>query len=250
MINLKPQTSFTITLDKNDAVVINRLIQEETKYFNSLVNNFSGAARTMTTSMNEFTEHHEQLLGEVASSQINLRSIKFDNVPDNLVRFQNIMFDGSRFVIDDRKMIFFDATRAPGNIPAALRRKMAVAIFRAIREQVNAVASAQNTSINPEDNAYNTSIQTVTPHETYNKRHIQIPSNITKSVVVTRDGTKITNIYTPYSRNPICIEGAVPRWSLMILRKEDGDRFTVEFRMSSSYDVFKRDSVLRKRGRK
>jgi hypothetical protein len=232
-----------VTLPSADTIRLRQYISQEMHYFNALVAGFGGPMRTMPETFAAMTGRLESLFGEVAASYVDVRSLKEDNLPVQFKPYADLLFKDGKSAIDTRTMLLFDIARSNASIDASVRRGLAIEMLRHAREQSAHIASPQNR----EDQVYKFAVETVTPLEPRNKRHLQLP----KSAVNTATKDARLAIGLPYIRTPIIIPAPTTSWNYITLRDDDDGshpgQWAIELSQESPmYLLRKTDSSHRK----
>jgi hypothetical protein len=232
-----------ITLPSADTIRLRQYISQEMHYFNALVAGFGGPMRTMPETFAAMTGRLESLFGEVASSYADVRSLKEGSLPDRFKPYTDLLFKDGKSAIDTRTMLLFDIAGSAANIDTSVRRGLATEMLRHAREQSAQIANPQNR----EDQVYKFAVETMTPLEGRNKRHLQLP----KSAVNTATKDDRLAIGLPYIRTPIIIPAPTTPWNYITLRDDDDGtqpgQWAIELSQETSmYLLRKTDSSHRK----
>lgn len=238
-------TSWTarITLPSADTIRLRQYISQEMHYFNALVAGFGGPMRTMPATFAAMTGRLESLFGEVAAAPVDVRSLKEDTLPARFKPYADLLFQDGKSAIDTRMMLLFDIACSPSSIDSSVRRGLAVEMLRHAREQSAHIANPTNHG----DQVYRFAMETVTPLESRNKRHLQLP----KSALNTATKDERLAIGLPYVRAPIIIPAPTTQWNYITLRDDDDGtkpgQWSIELSQETPmYLLRKTDSSYRK----
>lgn len=236
--------TYRVELPPADKMNLKKFVAEETAYYNAVVGGLSGPMRTIPDTLAKMTGRWETLVGEVAATGIDVRSIKPTAIPVGLDRYRDLLFQDNRLSVDTKTMLIFDIVAQAGAVHPEVRRGMAIELVKNARDQ-SALLTAK---INREDQVYRFAVETLTPHDYSTKRHVQLP----RSVLAVEEGEDgQTTIRVPYFTSPITVQTPPIPWSYLILRSDDDGKCTMEMsRETSPYLARRSDTSSLRRAKR
>lgn len=235
MSNIKSSSwSYRIDLSPQDKLRVRHFIAEEMNYFNTLVNGFAGPIRTMPDTIKSLTGRWEEFVGLVAAHQCNPYTTAVRNHPQAFLPFADLY--GS---LDPKKSLLLEVVATPGTLSYLTRRAMAIEMLRFAREQAAAYADTLKT----ESQVYRYAVETLSPLEASQKRHVQLPRGAIRiEQIAERPNVPATELIlnVPYLKDPVIIPAPPLQWNMAILRDDGDGQWTLELSKESNTYLLKR----------
>lgn len=209
--HLNKKWSGVVEIHADDKARIRGFINQEIAYYNALVNGF---APWLRSNPEAFDDLDIELLGEIAGANIKLDSLTPDNLPQQLHRWKNRLFQDGKLALSDSHKILWSVVTHPAVVIPAIRKGMAVEFLRHHKAQADALRSVRS------GGELAAPVAVMQTHDGRIKRHVQIDR---ASVKIMDDGYEVK---TPYNRYPIKLDAKAPsQWSLMVLRNGEGNNY-------------------------
>lgn len=217
------EKTFDLTISDATKRNLNGYMQEELKYYNTLVNGFNSKIRVLEAEFELLKDNYEKLWLDVAQTGIDIRSFANKPIaewPDMFKPYANIIVSGIRFIVSDRMMILFDLAATKAIFHQSIRRAMAYEVLHYVRPQAKQIAESDANVTGQ----MKSPIQMLQPYLLLYKRHVQLINNIVETTYNEESGSTVIKI--PYSKEPVIVEGhdltKIPH-NHFIIRQKVGD---------------------------
>lgn len=219
------ERTYNIDIDAISKRHLRFFIEQETAYYNALVNDVTMRLRAFPEDVVNMRGACERLWAALAHTNSNLRALAKRPVEDwpTSVRQSldpGLIVDG-RLVLDERRTMIFDALNAQGKIHPNMRRSMAAEMLKLCITNAESLAAAHKS----ESGQMRNPVQMLLPAEPQEKRHIQLTKDLVKmgwDLVA-----KQTSITVPYTDRPLVIRDynvTDERYTTMVIRQQsNGD---------------------------
>jgi hypothetical protein len=230
-----------------DKARLKQFMKQELAYYNALIEGLSPRARTFPQSLLDLHKDWENLWDTIAEHGVDLKAYyraKPDaELPEHLEKHRKHLVglntQGKRF-LDDRMYSIMSLAGSPGVLHPMVRKSMANLILDYFKDQAGKFTSYNETAMGEQD-VYRKPIDLLSIQDLVSKRHLQLPRSALRGVYYD-EKEDISEVFHPYSDNPIIIEGhnvaANNHWNLVIIHQQPGyevtpkDAWIIEFRRS------------------
>ena len=214
-----------------DKIRLKEFMKQELAYYNALVEGLGPRVRTFPETILALHKDWENLWAELAKGGTSLKAYErapADAVlPANLEAHRKMLVgrdsQGRRF-LDERMFNIMSVAATPAILPESVRKGMATLILDFYKDQAGALIKRNDDAIGDED-LYSKPIDLLVKHDMVTKRHLQIPRGALNDVRWIAD-KETTEVYTPYSENPLKIQGhnleTNNHWNLLIVHQQPG----------------------------
>lgn len=223
--------SVMVDISANDKTRFREFMKQELGYYNALVEGLGPRARTFPEQLIALHKDWENLwstLSEHAPAMRLYEKAQPDvQLPAVLEPHRKMLVgrdsQGKRF-LDERMFNIMALAATPALIHPHVRRNMANKILEFYKDQSEKLINRNDEAWGEED-LYSKPIDLLVKHDMVTKRHLQIPRSALNAVYYYQD-RDLTEIYTPYSDNPIILEGYDLEnnnfWNMIILHQQAG----------------------------
>ena len=218
--------SYRIVLSPTDRLRLKHFISHETAYFNALVNGLAGPLRTMSSTLKEMTGAWEEVWGLAAMHSVNPLQEKV--LPKAFAAHAELLA-----AEDTKKSLLLDVAASKASISYVVRRAMAIEVLRHAREQ-----SISYNAVSEGDQVYRYALETLTPLQPGQKRHVQLPKGSYTQAKGEREDELVLSI--PYFGEPIKVAVPPVQWNMLIVREDQDGGITLELSRESTQYLVKR----------
>lgn len=220
-----------VDVTATDKIRLKEFMKQELGYYNALVEGLGPRARTFTETLIALHKDWEALWEALALEGKSIKAYeraKEDvELPASLEKHRKMLVSrdskGGRF-LDERMFNIMQIAATPSLIHPTVRKAMAGLILEFYKDQSGKLIKRNDEAFGEED-LYSKPIDLLVKHDMVTKRHLQIPRSILNAVYWYQD-RDLTEIYHPYSDNPLIIQGHNlennNHWNLIILHQQPG----------------------------
>jgi len=220
-----------VNVSPTDKVRFREFMKQELGYYNALVEGLGPRARTFPETLIALHKDWQNLWSALAQGGHNLKLYEkapMDiQLPADLEPHRKMLVGrdskGERF-LNDRMFNIMSIATTPALIHPIVRRNMANLVLEFFKDQSIKLANRNENALGEQD-MYSKPIDLLVKHDLVTKRHLQIPRNALNAVYY-YDDRELTEIYTPYSDNPLVVQGHDlehnNHWNLIILHQQAG----------------------------
>lgn len=196
--------TYNIEIDAISKRHLSFFISNELSYYNSLVNDVNMRLRAFPDDVMGMRGTYDKLWSAVAFGNVNLRALIKRPISKWHEIYKTAAFmlptkDG-KLVIEDKKLMLFDALTAPGKIHPNMRRSMATELLKTAISQAENLSYIQKSSTG----TMRSPVQMLLPAETHEKRHVQLTNDLFE-MRYDRE-KKQSEIRVPYTDRPLVIK--------------------------------------------
>lgn len=214
-----------------DKLRLKEFMKQELHYYNSLVEGLGPRARTFPETLLALHKDWENLWSALAEHGQSIkpyeRAAEDVALPENLEKHRKMLVgrdsQGRRF-LDEKMLNIMSIAATPAVIHPMVRKNMANLILEFYKDQA-ALLIKRNDDAFGEEDLYAKPIDLLVKHDMITKRHLQIPRAALNDVRYIEDKGR-TELYTPYSDNPIVIDGhnleSNNHWNFLIIHQQPG----------------------------
>lgn len=226
-----------VNLAAADKLRLKEFMKQELSYYNALVEGLGPRARTFPETLLALHKDWENLWSTLAEHSQSLkpyeRAAEDCVLPEHLEKHRSMLVgrdsQGRRFLDEKMLNIMSIATR-PAVLHPMVRRNMANIILEFYKDQA-AKLIKRNDEAHGDENLYSKPIDLLVAQDMVTKRHLQIPRAALNDVRYI-EGKDCTELYTPYSENPIVIEEHNlennNHWNFIIIHQQPGMEVTTK----------------------
>lgn len=211
------QRHFEVELSKEISTSLSYFVNQELAYFNNIIELLTPRLRTFPAELLSMKDKELKLweiCAEYASDPLVMASYKFDEWPDHLKPYYNLMFDTANVnKISKAHLNIIQIAATKARIHPMVRKNLATEALKHMLKQADIFLAAQKSE------TLKTPLQLLNTHTLDTKRHLQIPSKLIS--ISYNESSESSNITIPYSKHPIVIQGAdisENKFTLLILR--------------------------------
>lgn len=233
----KESRDFSVMVEVNptDKIRLKEFMKQELHYYNSLVEGLGPRARTFPEQLLALHKDWENLWEALAefghSIKAYERAAPDAKLPENLEKHRKMLVgrdaQGNRF-LNDRMFSIMSIAATPALIHQHVRRNMANQILEFYKDQSQDLIKRNDDAWGDED-LYKKPISLLSKQDMVTKRHLQIPRSALNAVYWYQEKDH-TEVYTPYSDNPLIIQGHNLEnnnfWNLIVLHQQPGIEVT------------------------
>jgi hypothetical protein len=226
-----------VDVSPSDKIRLKEFMKQELGYYNALVEGLGPRARTFPETLLALHKDWESLWEALAEDGKSIKSYeraKEDvELPAHLEKHRKMLVGrdtkGERF-LNERMFNIMSIAASPAMIHATVRRNMARLILEFYKDQ-SAKLIKRNDKAFGEEDLYSKPIDLLVKHDMVTKRHLQIPRSALNAVYYYSD-RDLTEIYHPYSENPLVIQGHNlennNHWNLLLVHQQPGVEVTAQ----------------------
>lgn len=220
-----------------DKIRFKEFMKQELFYYNSLIEGLGPRARTFPETLLALHKDWEKLwdtLAEHGQSIKPFERAKEDaELPSFLEKHRKMLLtkdsQGRRF-LEEKMISIMNIASTPAIIHPMVRKSMANLILEFYKGQA-AKLIKRNDEAYGEQDLYTNPIDLLVTQDSVCKRHLQIPRAALNDVRYI-ESNELTEIYTPYSDNPLRVEGHNlendNHWNLLIVHQQPGMEVTIK----------------------
>lgn len=220
-----------------DKIRLKEFMKQELHYYNSLVEGLGPRARTFPETLLALHKDWENLWAAVAEHGLPIRSYmtaKEDvTLPEAYEPHRKMLIGkntkGERF-LSERMFSIMEVATAPAVLHPSVRKNMAVQILEFYKDQAGKLIKRNDDAVGDND-LYSKPIDLLTKQDMVTKRHLQIPRSALNAVYY-YDKVDRTEIFHPYSDNPLVIEGhdleTNNHWNFLLVHQQPGEEAIVK----------------------
>ncbi|MBX9722708.1 MAG: hypothetical protein K2X81_15015 [Candidatus Obscuribacterales bacterium] len=229
--------SVMIDLAAADKIRLKEFMKQELFYYNSLVEGLGPRARTFPETLLALHKDWENLWETLAehgtSIKPYLRVAEDAELPQHLEKHRKMILgrdsQGRRF-LDEKMFNIMNMASTPVVLHPLVRRNIASLMLEFYKGQAGKLIK-RNDEAREDQDLYSTPIDMLVKQDLVCKRHLQIPRAALNDVRYI-EAKDCTEVYTPYSDNPLIIDGhnleTNNHWNLMIVHQQPGMEVTVK----------------------
>jgi hypothetical protein len=229
--------SVMIDLEPNDKLRLKEFMKQELHYYNSLVEGLGPRTRTFPETILGLHKDWEQLWSAIAVNQPSMklyeRAAADAQLPEALEPHRRMLLgrdtSGKRF-LDERMFNIMSLAATPALLHPLVRRAMATLILEFYKDQAAKLIKRNDEAFGDED-LYDKPIDLLSVQDLVTKRHLQIPRAALNDVRYI-EKSELTELYTPYSDNPIKIAGhdleSNNHWNQLMIHQQPGREVTAK----------------------
>jgi len=198
------ERSYRINLDNNTKRYLHGYMQQELKYYNSLVTGFNSKIRVLCKEIDGIKDQMERIWLAVAQTSCDLRTLIVKDAsewPEPLRLYRDTITDGKKLLINDRTMMLIDIAASKAILHLLVRRSIAAEVLRWVQPQAKQIADADESSTGQ----MRSPLQMLQPFDNLHKRHLQLSKDLTD--ISYDQQNRSTVIKIPYSSISITVEG-------------------------------------------
>lgn len=223
--------SVVVEVSPADKIRFREFMKQELGYYNALVEVLGPRARTFPETLLALHKDWENLWAALAEHAPNMKlyeKAKPDcKLPPALEPHRKMLVgldsQGHRF-LNERMFNIMSVAASPALIHHHVRRNMANKMLEFYKDQAAKLINRNDEAFGDED-LYSKPIDLLVKHDMVTKRHLQIPRSALNAVYYYKD-RDLTEVYTPYSENPLIVEGhdleSSNHWNMVILHQQPG----------------------------
>jgi hypothetical protein len=233
----KKSRDLTVMVDimPADKLRFKEFMKQELSYYNEIIDGLGPRARTFPETLLALHKDWENLWEAIAASGLSLKPyerIKEDvELPEELKAHHKMILgrdtQGRRF-LDDKMFSIMSIAATPAVIHPLVRKAMASLMLEFYKDQASKLIRRNDDAVEDED-LYRGPIDLLVKQDMVTKRHLQIPRRALNDVRY-NESRDATEIYTPYSDNPLILENhdleSNSQWNLLILHQQPGVEVT------------------------
>jgi len=220
-----------VDVSPSDKTRFKEFMKQELHYYNALIEGLGPRARAFPETLLALHKDWENLWSTLAQGGHNLKAYeKAPNdvqLPKDLEPHRKMLVGrdskGERF-LDDRMFNIMSIATTQALIHPLVRRNMANQMLEFYKDQAAKLVKRNDETLGGED-LYSKPIDLLVKQDLTTKRHLQIPRNALNAVYYYED-RELTEIYTPYSDNPLVVQGHDlehnNHWNMIILHQQPG----------------------------
>lgn len=215
------ERSFSIELDSTSKRHLKFFMENELSYYNRIIDSVTVRLRAFPEEVVSMRDGYGKLWSAIAYSGMNLRDlIKKDvknwpaafsgSLPANLV-------ENNRFVINEKKLMLFDAISQTGNIHPQMRTHIASEILSTILPQADQLVQSQKNALGTMKDP----VHMLVPKYYPERRHIQLTKDLVK--IVYNKEQQQSEITIPYTDRPLIVKDSnlsEEKYNIMVIRQQ------------------------------
>lgn len=223
------EKSFHIEIDNVSRRHLMFFMKNELDYYNELINNVTMRLRAFPEEIMTLREGYGRMWASIAFYGKNFRELLKSNVsswpkaisatvPQSIVKSDKV-------VLDDRRIMIFDALSVTGNIHPVMRKNIANELLSAILPQADQLVQGQKNS----QGQMRDPVHMLVPHYYPERRHIQLTRELVK-VKYNKDKNQ-SEITIPYTDKPLIVKDhniADEKWNVMLIRQQPNISVTAD----------------------
>lgn len=214
-----------------DKTRLKEFMKQELHYYNTLVEGLGPRARTFPEVLLGLHKDWENLWEALAEDGTGIarfeRAAEDLPLPENLEKHRRMLLgrdtNGKRF-LDEKMFNIMGLAATQAVIHPTVRKAMASLMLEFYKDQ-SALLIKRNDDAFGDEDLYSKPIDLLVKHDMVTKRHLQVPRNALNDVRFIQ-GKDMTEIYHPYSENPLKIAGhnleTNNHWNLIIIHQQPG----------------------------
>ena len=214
-----------------DKVRLKEFMKQELAYYNALVEGLGPRARTFPETLLALHKDWEALWETLALEGKSIKTYEraaADVVlPEALEKHRKMLVgrdsSGKRF-LDEKMFNIMSIAATPAILHPTVRKHMAGLMLEFYKDQSAKLIKRNDEAYGDED-LYAKPIDLLVQHDMVTKRHLQLPRNALNDVRYI-EGRDLTEIYTPYSENPLKIQGHNlennNHWNFLMIHQQPG----------------------------
>lgn len=214
-----------------DKVRLKEFMKQELAYYNALVEGLGPRARTFPETLLALHKDWEALWETLAlegkSIKTYERAAADVALPEALEKHRKMLVgrdsSGKRF-LDEKMFNIMSIAATPAILHPTVRKHMAGLMLEFYKDQSAKLIKRNDEAYGDED-LYAKPIDLLVQHDMVTKRHLQLPRNALNDVRYI-EGRDLTEIYTPYSENPLKIQGHNlennNHWNFLMIHQQPG----------------------------
>lgn len=220
-----------VNVAASDKARLREFMKQELHYYNTLVEGLGPRARTFPETLLGLHKDWENLWTALAIGAHNVkayeRATEDAPLPADLEPHRKMLLGrdskGERF-LNDRMLNIMQLAGTAATIHPHVRRNMANIILEFYKDQSAKLIKRNDDAIGEED-LYSKPVELLVQHDMVTKRHLQIPRSALNAVYYYKE-RDLTEVYHPYSSNPLIIEGHDLEnnnfWNFLIIHQQTG----------------------------
>lgn len=215
------EKSFHIEIDNVSRRHLMFFMKNELDYYNELINNVTMRLRAFPEEITTLREGYGRLWSAIAYHGKNFRELLkasiatwpkaiSSTVPSAIIK-------GDKIVLDDRRIMIFDALSVTGNIHPDMRRNIANELLSAILPQADQLVQGQKNS----QGQMRDPVHMLVPHYYPERRHVQLTRDLVK--LKYDKEYQQTEVTVPYTDKPLIVKDhniVDQKWDIMIIRQQ------------------------------
>lgn len=214
-----------------DKVRLKEFMKQELAYYNALVEGLGPRARTFPETLLALHKDWEALWETLAlegkSIKTYERAAADVALPETLEKHRKMLVgrdtSGKRF-LDEKMFNIMSIAATPAILHPTVRKHMAGLMLEFYKDQSAKLIKRNDEAYGDED-LYAKPIDLLVKHDMVTKRHLQLPRNALNDVRYI-EGRDLTEIYTPYSENPLKVQGhnleTNNHWNFLMIHQQPG----------------------------
>lgn len=232
-MNDKKFRDMTVVVDvlPADKLRLNEFMKQELAYYNALVEGLGPRARTFPETLIALHKDWENLWTALAVEGKSIkpyeRAAADAPLPESLEPHRKMLVGrdshGKRF-LDEKMFNIMSIAATPAIIHPHTRRNMANEMLEFYKDQ-SIKLSKRNDNAWGEEDLYDKPVELLVKHDMVTKRHLQIPRSALNDVRYIKERER-TEIYHPYSENPLIIENhdleSSNHWNMIVIHQQPG----------------------------
>lgn len=229
--------SVMVDINSADKLRFKEFMKQELHYYNTLVEGLGPRARTFPETLLALHKDWENLWDALAADGRPIKQYEraADDValPENLEKHRKMLVgrdsQGRRF-LDEKMLNIMSIAATPAVVHPMVRKNMANLMLEFYKDQAALLIKRNDDAFGDED-LYAKPIDLLVKQDMVCKRHLQMPRASLNDVRFI-DGKDRTELYTPYSDNPLVIDGhnleSNNHWNMIILHQQPGIEVTAQ----------------------
>ena len=226
-----------VDINAADKLRLKEFMKQELAYYNALVEGLGPRARTFPETLLALHKDWENLWDALAADGKSIKAyerVKDDvTLPEHLEKHRKMLVgrdsQGRRF-LDEKMFNIMSIACTPAVLHPMVRKNMANLMLEFYKDQSAKLIKRNDEAFGDED-LYSKPIDLLVKHDMVTKRHLQIPRAALNDVRYIAQGDK-TELYTPYSENPLVIEGhnleSNNHWNFILVHQQPGIEVTAQ----------------------
>ena len=214
-----------------DKARLKEFMKQELFYYNTIVEGLGPRARTFPETLlalhKDWENLWEALAVEGKSIKAYERAKEDVQLPESLEKHRKMLVgrdaQGKRF-LDEKMYTIMSIAATPAIIHPMTRRAMASQMLEFYKDQSGKLIKRNDEAFGEED-LYSKPIDLLVQHDMVTKRHLQLQRAALNDVRYIEKGD-LTEIYHPYSENPLRVQGhnleASNHWNMIIIHQQPG----------------------------
>lgn len=223
------EKSFHVEVDTVSRRHLMFFIKNELDYYNELINNVTMRLRAFPEEITSLREGYGKLWTAVAYSGKNFRELlktKVSSWPKAISEsVPTFIIKNDQVILDDRKVMLFDAISVKGDIHPTMRKNIASELLSAILPQADQLIQGQKNL----QGQMRDPVHMLVPHYYPERRHIQLTRELVK-LNYNKDKQQ-TEVTIPYTDKPLIVKDhniVDEKWDIMLIRQQPNISVTVD----------------------